>query len=205
MSRELIFATHNENKVKEVKALLPEGYTVISLSELNGNEQIPETGDTLEHNALEKAYAIYLKYGKDCFAEDTGLEVDVLDGAPGVYSARYAGEDSNADANIELLLENLRGETNRSARFKTVFALIIDGKKWLFDGQVEGHILEHRQGNSGFGYDPIFMPLGFDKSFAEMASEVKSAISHRGIALRRMIAFLELEREEKIISFEDGP
>jgi XTP/dITP diphosphohydrolase len=203
--RELIFATHNENKVEEVEALLPNGYAITSLSSISDHEPIAETGETLEHNAMEKAYAIYLKYGKDCFAEDTGLEVDALEGAPGVYSARYAGEGASAESNISLLLENLRGEINRRARFKTVFALILDGKKWLFDGQVEGNVLEHAQGNGGFGYDPIFRPLGFSKSFAEMSQEEKNAISHRGIALRRMISFLDGEQEEKIISYHDGP
>jgi XTP/dITP diphosphohydrolase len=202
--RELIFATHNENKVEEVKALLPDGYSITSLSAMNDHDPLSETGDTLEQNAMEKAYAIYLKYGKDCLAEDTGLEVDALEGAPGVYSARYASVGANAEANISLLLENLRGEVNRTARFKTVFALILDGKKWLFDGQVEGVVLEHRQGKGGFGYDPVFRPLGFSKSFAEMGLEEKNAISHRGIALRRMIAFLEGQREEKILSYEDG-
>lgn len=205
MIRELIFATHNENKVQEVKALLPDGYLVASLAGLGDDTEIPETGDTMEQNAMEKAYAVYLKYGKDCFAEDSGLEVDALEGAPGIYSARYAGLEKNAESNMDLLLENMRGEINRRARFKTVFALILDGKKWLFDGQVEGMILDHRQGSSGFGYDPVFMPLGFNKSFAEMTKEEKNAISHRGIALRRMIAFLDSEKEERIISFEDGP
>jgi XTP/dITP diphosphohydrolase len=203
MSHELIFATHNQNKVKEVKALLPDWISLKSLDELNFTAEIPETGETLEQNALGKAYHIYTHFGKDCFAEDSGLETDALDGAPGVYSARYSGPEADSERNMDLLLGNMRNHLNRKARFKTVFALIFDGKKWEFEGSVEGSILSERRGASGFGYDPVFLPDGHVKTFAEMSLEEKNRISHRALALQKMIDFLEEQSADRILSFRE--
>lgn len=187
---ELIFATHNANKVKEIKNQLGEGFNVKSLNEINFLEDIPETENTLEGNALLKVRAIHKQTGLNCFADDTGLEVEALDGAPGVYSARYAGESCDANDNMDLLLENLRGEVNRSARFRTVVALIIDNQEYIFEGVCEGEILHTKTGRDGFGYDPIFKPKGYERSFAEMSIIEKNLISHRGLAVKKLIGFL---------------
>jgi XTP/dITP diphosphohydrolase len=199
--KELIFATHNAHKVQEVIALLPEDVTVKSLSDIGFADEIPETGATLEQNALSKAYYIWRKLGKNCFAEDSGLEIDALNGEPGVYSARYAGNEKNDKANLQKVLENLKGKTERKARFKTVFYLIWNGTKWQFEGQVEGTITESEKGNGGFGYDPVFLPVGHSKTFAEMSQEEKSQISHRAIALNKMIDFLQ--EQNHVISFQE--
>lgn len=187
----LVFATNNPHKVDEVKHKLNGLFTIQTLQELGCNEDIPETADTLEGNALQKARYLYEKYGCDCFADDTGLEVEALDNAPGVYSARYAGEAKSADENMKKLLRELSGATSRKARFRTVIALIMDGKEYLFEGIVTGQILNERQGNEGFGYDPIFLPDGYKQSFAQLSMSEKNAISHRGRAVDQLLVFLK--------------
>lgn len=187
----LIFATQNQHKVDEVKSMLPEWIEVKSLEDIDFHDELPENGTTFEENALDKAYYVYQKLGVDCFAEDSGLVTDALNGAPGVYTARYAGEKASNDENIDKLLKNMSVQTNRSAHFKTVIALVFDGKKWFFEGDVHGEILRGRTGEGGFGYDPVFRPEGYEKSFAQMSQDEKSAISHRGIALQKMLAFFK--------------
>ncbi|MBC9797894.1 non-canonical purine NTP diphosphatase [Sinomicrobium weinanense] len=187
----LVFATHNKNKLHEVKALLPDNIALLGLDDIGCDEDIPETSDTIEGNAIQKADYIKEKYGYDCFADDTGLEVDALDGAPGVYSARYAGEAKNTDDNIEKLLRELRSKENRNARFKTVIALHLNGERVLFDGIVKGRITEERSGKGGFGYDPIFLPEGYEKTFGELPLEVKNRISHRARAVNQLIDYLK--------------
>ena len=186
----IVFATHNKNKLKEVAALLP-NVELLSLTDIGCTEEIPETADTLEGNAQIKANHVTEKYGYACFADDTGLLVDALNGEPGVYSARYAGEHGNAENNMDLLLKNLDGITNRKAYFKTIICLNINNKQYLFDGICNGVILEKRQGDEGFGYDPIFKPNGYDLSFAEMSLDEKGKISHRGLAVQKLIQFLQ--------------
>lgn len=187
----LIFASHNKNKVKEVAAILPKHIELVGLHDLNYNEEIDETGATLEENAFIKAKHIYDKFKMNCFADDSGLEVEVLNNEPGVYSARYAGNEKNDAANMNKLLENLSHVENRKARFRTVIAIILDGKEHLFEGIVNGKIINEKRGEKGFGYDPIFVPDGFDKTFAELSSEEKNQISHRAIATKKLIRFLE--------------
>ena len=187
----LIFATHNKNKLKEVKSLVPSSIELLSLDEINFNDDIEETADTIEGNAILKAKTIYEKTGINCFADDSGLLVDALNGAPGVYSARYAGDKKNDEANMQKLLHELATTENRNAHFKTVIALIIEGKEYLFEGIINGKIISEKKGNDGFGYDPIFVPDGYTETFAQMNSETKNAISHRGIALKKMIEFLK--------------
>ncbi len=187
----LVFATNNLHKVDEVKHKLNGLFSIQTLKEIGCDEDIPETADTLEGNALQKAHYLYEKYGCNCFADDTGLEVEALDNAPGVYSARYAGEAKNSDENMKKLLHELSGKKNRKARFRTVIALILDGKEYLFEGIVEGQILEEKQGTEGFGYDPIFLPAGYGKSFAQLSMTEKNAISHRGRAVEKLLAFFK--------------
>lgn len=187
---QLIFATHNKNKIKEVKSLIPKTIKLLSLDDINLLDEIEETALTIEGNALLKAKTIYEETGHNCFADDSGLLVDVLNGAPGVYSARYAGEQKNDSDNIEKLLLDLHDQPNRNAHFKTVMALIIDGKDYLFEGIINGKITSEKKGTNGFGYDPVFIPEGYNQTFAQMDSETKNAISHRGIALRKLIQFL---------------
>ena len=189
----LVFATHNPNKSKEVQVLMPPGMEIVTLDEIGYTKEIPETGLTLEENALIKARTIYEATGINCFADDTGLEVNTLDGEPGVYSARYAGEPANSIKNMDKLLENLKSSADRSARFRTVFALIIDGKEHLFEGIVKGTIISEKHGEGGFGYDPIFLPDGFEQTFAQMQLSEKNKISHRGRALRKMVEWLKNE------------
>ena len=186
----LVFATNNKHKLQEVRDILGSRVEVMSLADINCHDDIPETGETLEENALIKARWISEKYGYDCFADDTGLEVEVLNGAPGVYSARYAGEECNSQANMEKLLQNLTGENNRNAQFRTVIALIIKNKEILFDGVVRGVISENKMGEAGFGYDPIFIPEGYSESFAQMGSETKNSISHRYRATEKLSNYL---------------
>ncbi|MGB7785402.1 MAG: non-canonical purine NTP diphosphatase [Salinimicrobium sp.] len=188
--KKLVFATNNLNKLKEMKALLPEDMELLSLSTIGCCEDIPETSETIEGNALQKARYVKEKYGYDCFADDTGLEVEALNGAPGVYSARYAGENKNSEENIDKLLLELNDKDNRKARFKTVIALILEGREHLFEGICEGEILKKRLGEKGFGYDPVFQPVGYSQTFAQMNLEEKSGISHRGRATRKLIEFL---------------
>ncbi len=188
--KKIIFSTNNIHKVMEARALLGNVFEIVSLKELGFNEEIPETGKTLSENASQKSHFIYERYGLDCFADDTGLEVDALGGAPGVYSARYAGEHATYEENVTKLLHGLEGKKNRSASFKTVVSLILDGKEFLFEGRVDGRILEQRAGNSGFGYDPVFLPDGYSETFAEISPELKNRISHRGKAMQKLITFL---------------
>lgn len=187
----LVFATNNLNKLREVQAMLPESIELLSLADIDCKEDIPETQPTIEGNALQKARYIYQNYHYNCFADDTGLEIDALDGEPGVYSARYAGEAKNSDANMQKVLDNLQLQTNRKAQFKTIFALIIDGEEQLFEGIVRGEILEKRTGTLGFGYDPIFQAENTNQSFAEMSLDLKNKISHRAIATQKLIAYLK--------------
>ena len=191
MTEKIIFATNNKHKLEEVSALLHN--KILSLNDINCTEDIPETADTLEGNALLKARYIYEKFGVDCFADDTGLEVEALDNAPGVYSARYAGEQKNAEDNMNKLLSELQDKSNRKARFRTVIALILNGKEYLFEGEVKGIIEKEKRGNEGFGYDPIFTPDGYDKTFAELSMETKNTISHRGRAVAKLIDFLSIK------------
>ncbi|MEM1321251.1 MAG: non-canonical purine NTP diphosphatase [Bacteroidota bacterium] len=189
--KQLVFATANPNKVREVAAMLKDyDLPIVSMKEIGCEDDIPETQDTLEGNALQKARYLRDKYQVDCFAEDTGLEIDSLNGEPGVYTARYAGPERNADANMDLVLQKLQGQDNRQARFRTVFALILDGKEYTFEGKVEGRIGEEKQGEGGFGYDPLFWPEGHTVNFAQMPLAQKNEISHRGRALQQLKAFL---------------
>lgn len=188
--RKIVFSTNNEHKLEEVRSKIGKYYQIVSLKDLGDNTDIPETGETLEENALIKANYLYQKYGYNCISDDTGLEVTALNNAPGVYSARYAGEQKNSEDNITKLLAELKGKIDRSARFRTVIALIKDGKKYLFEGIVEGTITEERRGNSGFGYDSVFQPTGYDKTFAELTLEEKNTISHRAKAIEQLILFL---------------
>lgn len=187
----LVFATNNKNKVKEIQALMPENIELLSLEEIGCNEDIPETAPTIEGNAVQKAGYVKEKYGYDCFADDTGLEVEALNGAPGVYSARYAGEAKSSEANMDKLLKELEGKKNRSARFKTVIALHLNCELHTFTGICSGNIIFERKGEQGFGYDPVFQPEGKRVTFAEMSLEEKSKISHRARATRQLIDFLE--------------
>jgi len=188
---QIVFATNNINKIKEVQALLPKSIQIISLESIGCFEDIPETADTIEGNAIQKANYITKKYGYDCFADDTGLEVEALNGEPGVFSARYAGGQRNANDNMNLLLEKLQNQTNRKAQFKTVIALNLKGKQHLFTGIAAGEITLEKIGNQGFGYDPIFRPKGFSETFAQLSLAQKGQISHRGKATQALIAFLE--------------
>ena len=187
----LVFASNNKNKIQEIQALVPKTIQIVSLEEIGCTEDIPETADTIEGNAILKANYVTEKYGYDCFADDTGLEVDALNGAPGVYSARYAGEQKDANDNMDKLLSELKDKSNRKANFKTVIALNLNGKQNLFTGIINGKIIEEKIGTNGFGYDPIFVADGFDKTFAELSMEEKSTISHRGIAVKELILFLQ--------------
>lgn len=186
----LVFATNNAHKLEEIREILGEKFHIVSLKELGCQEDIPEEQDTLEGNALQKARYIRDKYKVNCFADDTGLEIEALGGEPGVYSARYAGDGHDSEANMRKVLDKMSGETNRRARFRTVIALLLEGQEHLFEGEVRGEILRERHGEGGFGYDPIFRPEGFAQSFAEMSLEDKNKISHRGRATEALRKFL---------------
>jgi len=186
----LVFATNNLNKLSEIKSLVSNGIEILSLKDINCNEALPETNPTLQENALQKAEYVFDNYGFNCFADDTGLEIDALGGEPGVYSARYAGKDCSAEDNIRKVLYKLEGEKQRRARFITVIALIVDGKETLFEGECEGSMKKKESGVEGFGYDPIFTPDGYDLTFAEMNKDKKGKISHRGKAVRQLVNFL---------------
>ena len=188
--KELVFVTNNKHKLAEIREILDGHFAIRSLAEIGFSEEIEETAPDLEGNALLKARHIHDRFGWNCFADDTGLEVAALGGAPGVYSARYAGEDATYADNVNKLLEAMAGIADRSARFRTVIALILDDKEYLFDGAVDGEILTEEAGSSGFGYDPVFRPVGLDLSFAEMSSIEKNAISHRGRAVEKLKSFL---------------
>lgn len=187
----ILFASQNVNKVKEISKLLPEHIEIIGLKDIGFTEDIPETADTLEGNAILKAKYLAEKLNYPIFADDTGLEIDALNGEPGVYSARYGGEDKNAEKNMDLVLEKLQGQTNRNAQFRTVISLEIDGDNFCFEGKVEGQICEKRSGAEGFGYDPIFKPNGYTDTFAEMSLNDKNKISHRGRAVAKFVEFLK--------------
>lgn len=187
----LVFASNNKNKIQEIQALIPKNIQIVSLEDIGCTEDIPETADTIEGNAILKANYVTEKYGYNCFADDTGLEVDALNGAPGVYSARYAGEQKDANDNMDKLLSELEDKSNRKANFKTVIALNLNGKQNLFTGIINGKIIEEKIGTNGFGYDPIFVADGYEKTFAELTMEEKSTISHRGIAVKELILFLQ--------------
>ncbi|MBK5202893.1 MAG: non-canonical purine NTP diphosphatase [Prolixibacteraceae bacterium] len=186
----LVFATNNCNKLKELQSNLGDTIDVVSLKDIGCNVDIPETGSTLEENAYIKSSYVYNHYGLNCFADDTGFEIDSLNGVPGVYSARYAGENKNSDDNMKKVLQKLKGQKNRDAQFRTIISLWFEGKEKLFEGIVRGTVMTEKHGDGGFGYDPIFMPEGYNCSFAEMSLREKNAISHRGIAVRKLIDFL---------------
>jgi XTP/dITP diphosphohydrolase len=188
---QLVFASNNKNKIEEIQHLLPSSITILSLEDIGCHEDIPETADTIEGNAILKANYVTQKYGYNCFADDTGLEVEALHGEPGVYSARYAGEQRNADGNMNKLLHNLADKSSRKAQFKTVITLNLDGEQHLFTGIAPGEITLEKAGNQGFGYDPIFQPEGFKETFAQLSLEIKNKISHRGIATQLLINFLK--------------
>lgn len=187
----LVFGTSNPNKLIELRALTPESIQLVSMAELAITDDLPETQDTIPGNAIQKVDALYKQIQTNAFAEDTGLEVDALDGAPGVYTARYAGPERSAEANMDLLLRNLKDKENRGAQFRTVIAMIWAGETHTFEGIVRGKIAEEKSGDGGFGYDPIFIPEGYDQTFAQLSSAIKNEISHRGRAVQKMLAFLE--------------
>ena len=191
----IVFATNNANKIREIQSMLPKSIQIISLESIGCLEEIPETANTIEGNAVLKANYVTEKYGYDCFADDTGLEVDALNGEPGVYSARYAGEQKSAEDNMDKLLVNLEKATTRNSHFKTVIALNLKGEQYLFTGIARGEITFEKYGNQGFGYDPIFRPDGYKETFAQLSLETKNAISHRGKATRELIAFLNQNPE----------
>ena len=188
--KDLILATNNPHKVDEIKSKLGNSLSIKTLNELGFYDDIPETAGTLQGNASQKSHFLYAKFGCNCFADDTGLEVEALNGEPGVYSARYAGVDKDSEANMQKLLKNLSGKENRNARFRTVISLIWEGEEHFFEGIVEGTILTEKHGSEGFGYDPIFQPNGYSKSFAELSMDEKNAISHRGKAVEKLLQFL---------------
>jgi XTP/dITP diphosphohydrolase len=189
--KNLVFATGNIHKLQEVQGLFKEGFALSCLKDVNITEEIPETADNLIDNALQKARYVYEKCGIPCFADDTGLEVDALDGAPGVYSARYAGEQKDSKLNMLLLLENMNGKTNRNARFRTIIAYIDENaQEHIFEGEIKGKIIENMAGENGFGYDPIFVPEGYEETFAELSSEVKNTISHRARAMEKFLSYI---------------
>ena len=190
MKKKFVFATNNAHKLEEVTAILGDKIELLSMKDIHCHADIPETADTLEGNALLKARYIFENYNMDCFADDTGLEVEALNGAPGVYSARYAGDAHNSEANMRKLLQDMEGIENRKAQFRTVFALIINGKEHLFEGIVKGEITKHRCGSSGFGYDPVFIPEGYTQTYAEMGNTLKNRISHRALATNKLCNFL---------------
>lgn len=190
IKKKFVFATNNAHKLEEVSAILGKKIELLSMKDIDCNVDIPETADTLEGNALIKARYIFENYYLDCFADDTGLEVEALNGAPGVYSARYAGDAHDSEANMKKLLKEMENVENRRARFRTVFALIINGKEHLFEGIVKGEIIKNRKGTSGFGYDPVFVPEGYSQTFAEMGNELKNKISHRAMATQKLCHFL---------------
>lgn len=187
----MVFATNNQHKLDEIRKITEERLHILGLADIDCHDEIEETGTTLEENALIKARFIKEKYGYDCFADDTGLEVAVLNGAPGVFSSRYAGNECNPTDNMHKLLNALQGIDNRAAQFRTVIALVIHGKEYLFDGIIKGKIIEEQRGTTGFGYDPIFIPEGYEHTFAELGNDVKNSISHRARAMEKLVTFLE--------------
>ena len=193
MKKKLVVATNNAHKLEEIAAILGNEMELLSLKDIQCYVDIPETANTLEGNARQKAMYIYENYGMDCFADDTGLEVEALDGAPGVFSARYAGDGHNSEANMQKLLAELDGKENRKAQFRTAICLIMHGKEYLFEGIVKGIIIKEKRGNTGFGYDPIFVPEGHSLTFAELGNDIKNTISHRARAVEKLCQFLQKE------------
>ena len=191
MKKKLVVATNNAHKLEEISAILGDEMELLSLKDINCHADIPETANTLEGNAHQKAMYIYENYGMDCFADDTGLEVDALNGAPGVFSARYAGEGHDSEANMQKLLKELEGKENRNAQFRTAICLIMEGKEYLFEGIVKGEIIAEKRGGAGFGYDPIFVPEGYEQTFAELGNDIKNTISHRARAVEKLCNFLK--------------
>ena len=187
----IVFASNNKNKILEIQSMLPNSIQIVSLESIGCLEEIPETSETIEGNAILKANYVTQNYGFDCFADDTGLEVEALNGEPGVYSARYAGEQRNADDNMNKLLNELADKTNRTAQFKTVIALNLNGKQYLFEGIASGEIIKDKIGLGGFGYDPIFKPANYDETFAQLSLDIKNEISHRGKATKALLEFLQ--------------
>lgn len=196
MSNTFIFATNNPNKLEEVRQIANGRFNIVSISEYGITEDLPEEQDTLEGNALQKARFLFEKTGGNCFADDTGLEVDALGGAPGVFSARYAGEGKSSEENVKKLLDEISDCANRNARFRTVIALILEGKEYFFEGIIEGKIIDSPRGVNGFGYDPIFVPIAMDETFAELPLEIKNRISHRAQAIERLFYFLRHYKSE---------
>ena len=191
MKKKLVVATNNTHKLEEISAILGEEMELLSLKDIQCNVDIPETADTLEGNARQKAQYIYNNYGMNCFADDTGLEVEALNGAPGVFSARYAGDGHDSEANMQKLLQELEGKENRKAQFRTAICLIMEGQEYLFEGIVKGKIIEEKRGGAGFGYDPVFVPEGYDLTFAELGNDIKNTISHRARAVEKLCTFLK--------------
>lgn len=194
---QIIFATNNPHKLEEIQNILANQFNVKGLREIGFEGDIPETGTTLTENASIKSHFIFDRHHIDCFSDDTGLEIDALDDRPGVYSARYAGEDGNAKRNINKILRELRGIENRTAQFRTVISLIMGGKEYFFEGKVKGKIIENEKGTAGFGYDPVFIPDGYDQTFAELPSGVKNKISHRANAMKKLVDFLNTHSKNK--------
>lgn len=190
MIKEIVFATNNRHKFSEIQKIIGNKFKLLNLQDISCTEEIPETAMTIAENSMQKADYIRNNYNKNCFADDTGLEIEALDGRPGVHSARYAGEGKNMQDNIAKVLSELKGKSNRKARFKTVISLILDDKKYQFEGIVNGKIIDEEKGSEGFGYDPIFVPEGYDITFAEMSADEKNAISHRGRAVQKLVKFL---------------
>ena len=192
MKKKLVVATNNAHKLEEIAAILGDEMELLSLKDIHCDADIPETADTLEGNARQKAMYIYENYGMDCFADDTGLEVEALNGAPGVYSARYAGDGHDSEANMQKLLHELEDKENRKAQFRTAICLILEGKEYLFEGIVKGEIIKEKRGGAGFGYDPIFVPEGHELTFAELGNDIKNTISHRARAVEKLCLFLKI-------------
>ncbi len=190
--QKIIFVTGNPNKLKEIKSAI-NSFEIVGLKDLGINEEIPETGDSLKKNALQKAKYVYDRTGLNCFSDDTGFEVEALNNRPGLYAAMYAGTDCNAEANMQKVLKELSGVSSRKAKFKTIIALILNGKEYFFEGVVKGRILKKKKGAGGFGYDPIFRPNGYEETFAQMSIGLKNKISHRGIAVKKLVSFLNQE------------
>lgn len=188
--KKIVFATNNKHKLNEIRKITAGKIEILSLSDIECNEEIEETGITLEENALIKSHYVKSKYGYDCFADDTGLEVECLNGEPGVYSSRYSGPECNPDDNMNKLLKEMQGSDNRNAQFRTVIAAILNGSEHLFEGVVKGKITEDKRGCNGFGYDPVFIPNGYNHTFGELSNEIKNGISHRAVAMEKFTAFL---------------
>ena len=193
----IVFATNNQHKLDEIKKISKGQLEILSLSDINCHEEIPETGDTLKENALIKAHFVKKKFDMDCFADDTGLEVEALENAPGIHSSRYAGPDCDPEDNMQKLLQELQNKTNRKALFRTVIALLLKGEVHYFEGIIRGEIIHQKKGTNGFGYDPIFKPEGYDKTFGELSEDIKNSLSHRAIATKKLVAFLLQQKEIK--------